>query len=180
MNRLSQLGLVLIAIGALPGCASLSQKECAAADWYSIGVRDGANGRGEEYLAEHAKACAELDITPDRERWLDGRDRGLERYCTTRNGYRVGEVGGSYNGVCFANDETSFLRGYDFGRQVHRVKSRLDYVENEIRSLTQATSKETLTADARNRLIYRLREYEYERSYLSREYNDLAWRGRSF
>ena len=106
MNRLSQLGLALIAIGALPGCASLSQKECAAADWYSIGVRDGANGRGEEYLAEHAKACAELDITPDRERWLDGRDRGLERYCTTRNGYRVGEVGGSYNGVCFANDKT--------------------------------------------------------------------------
>ena len=171
--------LLLLTITCLSGCASLSQKECGAADWYAIGIRDGANGRGEEYIAEHTKACAALEITPDRERWLDGRDRGLERYCTTRNGYRVGEVGGTYEGVCFAFDETSFLRGYDLGKQLNRVKTRLDYVENEIRSLNVALKSDKLDADSRNRLIYRLREHEYERSFLSREYNDLAWRGRA-
>ncbi|MCB1623815.1 MAG: DUF2799 domain-containing protein [Pseudomonadales bacterium] len=179
MNDRWRIAVLLSAVGALTSCASLSQRECAAADWYSIGVRDGANGRGEEYIAEHAKACAKLAITPDREPWLDGRDRGLERYCTPRSGYTVGEVGGRYDGVCFALGEGSFLRGYELGRQVHRVKNRLDFVENEIRSLTQATGNDKLTADERNRLIYRLREYEYERGFLAREYNDLAWRGRS-
>ncbi len=179
MNRHKLSTLALLALVCLPGCASLSQQECAAADWYAIGVRDGANGRGEEYLAEHAKACAKLDIQPDRELWLDGRDRGLERYCTPRNGYRVGEVGGSYVGVCFAIDESAFLRGYDLGKQVNRVKTRLDYVENEIRSLGEALKSDKLDADARNRINYRLREHEYERSFLSREYNELTWRGRS-
>jgi hypothetical protein len=31
----------------------------------------------------------------------------------------------------------------------------------------------------RDRLMYRIGELEYERGYLSREYDSLAWRGRT-
>jgi hypothetical protein len=177
--RTARLLFASVALLSLAGCATLSEGECRSADWYDIGVRDGANGRGEEYVAEHAEACGKLSITPDRERWLEGRERGLERYCTVRNGYRVGEVGGTYNGVCFAFDESEFLRGYNLGRDVNRVKSRLDYLDGQISSLRQGLKSETLEQQQRQRMIYELSQYEYERGYLSREYDTLAWRGRS-
>jgi hypothetical protein len=179
MKHYLQLGLVLAAALALSGCATLSENECRSADWYDIGVRDGANGRGEEHVAKHAEACAKLGISPDRERWLEGRDRGLERYCTVRNGYRIGEVGGTYNGVCVAYDESDFLRGYYLGRDVHRVKDRLDHVENEIRSSREALKSDKIDQRERDRLVYHISQMEYERGYLSREYEQLAWRGRS-
>jgi hypothetical protein len=66
-------------------------------------------------------------------RWLEGRERGLERFCTARNGYRIGEVGGSYQDVCFAGAEMEFRRGYDLGLRMNRVRGRLEQIENEIR-----------------------------------------------
>jgi hypothetical protein len=179
MNTPKVLALMAVSALALSGCKTLSEGECLNADWYDIGVRDGANGRGEEYVARHAEACSELAIVPDRERWLAGRDQGLERYCTVHNGYRIGEVGGTYNGVCMAFSESDFLRGYYLGRDVNRVKSRLDYVENEIRSNHEALKSDKIEQRERERLMYRIAELEYERGYLSREYDTLAWRGRS-
>jgi hypothetical protein len=96
-----------------------------------------------------------------------------------RNGYRIGEVGGTYNGVCVAYDESDFLRGYYLGRDVHRVKDRLDYVENEIRSSREALKSDKIDQRERDRLVYHISQMEYERGYLSREYEQLAWRGRS-
>ena len=29
----------------LPGCASLNREECVSADWFAIGLEDGARGR---------------------------------------------------------------------------------------------------------------------------------------
>jgi hypothetical protein len=174
-----KLFVVLAALAALPGCASLSKDECLSANWYDIGIRDGANGRGEEYVAHHAAACSKLGVEPDRERWLDGRDRGLERYCTARNGFRVGEYGGSYNGVCFAIDEHQFLRGYDAGRRVYDSKSRLDRIVSEIQSTRQALSNDKLEQRDRDRLLYRLRELEYQRDGAQREYDNATWRGRT-
>ncbi len=179
MIAVRRLALTSLSLLALAGCATLSERECRSADWYDIGLRDGANGRGEEYVAEHAAACGKLGIAPERERWLAGRERGLERYCTVNNGYRIGEVGGTYNGVCFAYDEREFLRGYHLGREVNRVKSRLDYIEGQISSLQQALKSDKLDERERRRIISDLRQYEYERGYLSREYDTLAWRGRT-
>jgi hypothetical protein len=173
--------MTLLATLALAGCASLSAKECRGGDWYSIGLRDGAAGRTEDYVAEHAAACQEHGITPDHERWLEGRERGLERFCTARNGYRIGEVGGSYQDVCFAGAEMEFRRGYDLGLRMNRVRSRLEQIENEIRTIegTLGVKAETLTEDERQRLNYRLRELDYERGYVRRDHDELEWRGRA-
>jgi hypothetical protein len=177
MRPLHTLALLL----ALPlaGCATLNESECRGGDWYTIGVRDGANGRADERLLEHAKACAEYGVQPDRERWLEGRDAGLERYCTARNGLSIGEVGGPYNGVCFASAEDEFLRGYNLGRELNRVKGDLDAVENEIRILDGRLRQKELSEEERRRIEYRLRDYEYRRGYLRRDYDELEWRARS-
>ena len=175
------IAITLLLLPALTGCASLSEKDCRGGDWYSIGLRDGASGRAEDYVSQHAAACQELGIAPDHERWLEGRDKGLERFCTARNGYRVGEVGGSYQDVCFAGAEMEFRRGYDLGLRMNRVRSRLEQIENEIRTIegTLSVRADKLTEDERQRLNYRLRELDYERGYVRRDHDEIEWRGRS-
>ncbi len=179
--RARLLFALLLATSTLGGCASLSEKDCRGGDWYAIGLRDGAAGRTEDYVAEHSAACQSYGVAPDHERWLEGRERGLERFCTARNGYRVGEVGGSYQDVCFAGAEMEFRRGYDLGLRMNRVRSRLDQVENEIRTIegTLSAKADKLADEERQRLQYRLRELEYERGYVRRDHDDIEWRGRS-
>ena len=67
-------GLALLC--TLGGCASLSKNECLSANWEDIGIRDGANGRPEEYLIQHSTACAKVNVVPDRGAWLHGHERG--------------------------------------------------------------------------------------------------------
>ncbi len=136
-----------LAVLACTGCATLSENDCRGGDWYSIGQRDGAAGRTEDYVAQHTAACQEFGVAPDHERWLEGRERGLERFCTARSGYRIGEVGGRYEDVCFAGGEMEFRRGYDLGLRMNQAKSRLDRIENEIRTIegTLATQADKLT-----------------------------------
>lgn len=170
-----------LVLPVLAGCASLSEKECRAGDWFSIGLRDGSNGRGEDYLAEHAAACEGVGVAPDRARWLEGRERGLASFCTARNGYRIGEVGGSYGEVCFAGADLEFRRGYDLGLRINRLRGRLDSLGNEMRSIEgQLARKDDPPGEAqRDWLQRRLREIEYERGYLRRDIDEIEWQGRA-
>jgi len=43
---------------ALAACASMDRNQCVNADWYAVGLEDGARGRGVERLGEHRRACA--------------------------------------------------------------------------------------------------------------------------
>jgi Protein of unknown function (DUF2799) len=182
------MGLILGASLLQSGCASLSKDECRAADWYLIGQRDGANGRAEEYLAEHQTACGKIGIEPDQKAWFEGRERGLERYCTASSGYRVGESGGSYNDVCFAGGELEFRRGFDLGVSMHRLNSRLDEIERLVRETENRLRRADLPKDdsqylaieeaEKRRMRLELRDWEFERGYLTRDRDELKWRVR--
>lgn len=130
-------GLVLIALAAslLGGCASLPKSACQSGAWYDIGLRDGTNGIGEERFLDHAQACAKHGLPADRAQWMAGRDHGLERYCTARNGVAVGERNQRYGGVCPVDDERDFLRGYDVGLDLHQARSRLAWLDGEIQRI---------------------------------------------
>lgn len=175
------LALPLIALAALlqGGCASLSKSECLAADWYDVGVRDGANGRPEEYIIEHAQACQRVAVAPDRERWLAGRERGLARYCTVRNGYAVGSAGGAFNEVCFAGGELEFRRGWELGSRMHALQSRINELERQSREVESRLRRADKPADDEDHLALsdreradlrrRLRDLEFEIGYATRE-----------
>jgi hypothetical protein len=51
----------------LAACASLDKDECQHADWYAIGLEDGARGRALERLGDHRRACAKYSVTPEAE-----------------------------------------------------------------------------------------------------------------
>src|SRR5688572_14241675 len=77
----------------LAGCASLDKDECRNADWYAIGLEDGARGRTVERLGDHRRACAEHGVAPQSERYVAGRNEGLKSFCTYERGYSQGRAG---------------------------------------------------------------------------------------
>jgi hypothetical protein len=156
--------LVVIVLLALGGCASLSEKECRTADWESVGYIDGTRGYGIGRIADHSEACAKISITPDHKLYEEGRNRGLEEFCTPRNGMRIGEQGSSYGGVCPLDLEPGFLRGYDIGRDLHYLKERMDRVQSEVQQIQRRLRQKDppLSDYERDQLIYRLRDLERE------------------
>ena len=150
----------------LAGCASLDKGECVSADWYTIGLEDGANGRAVGRLGDHRRACAEHRVAPDAERWLAGRAEGLKSFCTFQRGYANGRAGQSFADVCPAELGAAFTAGWRQGRERYELQRRLGAVEAEIRRI-----KDALAAGIRDP---KSRAYEADRlEALSRDAQDL-------
>jgi hypothetical protein len=175
------LPVVLIAL-LLGGCASMSEKECRTADWESVGYVDGTRGYNSGRIADHSEACAKVGVTPDRKLYEEGRNRGLEEFCTPRNGLRVGQQGGSYGGVCPLDLEPGFMRGYDVGRDLHDIQYRMDQLRSESQNIqSRLQQKDPALSDyERNQLIYRLRDVEREYGRAESEYRMVERHARDF
>lgn len=132
LNKMALCLLALTPIFMMPGCASLSEGECKTADWFSIGRQDGNNGRERSRLYDHNKACAEYGVQPNSERYFAGRDAGLQRYCTPRNGFKQGRAGNAYRNVCPVDSEAAFLAEYRQGKEIHKIDEDLEKLEDTI------------------------------------------------
>jgi hypothetical protein len=128
----------LAVLALLAGCATLDKEECLRADWYAIGLEDGARGQPLERAGDHRRACAEHGVTPKIEPYLAGRNEGLKSYCTYEKGYSVGRSGQSYSGACPAGLAGDFTAGFQRGREIHDLRRRLDTVEEQIRKTKAA------------------------------------------
>jgi hypothetical protein len=163
----------------LGGCASLSKNECLAANWEDIGVRDGANGRPEEYLIQHSTACAKVNVVPDRGAWLHGRERGLERFCVPHRAYQIGEHGGSFDsGICRNFDQDRLQVAWEKGRDVHRLGAELAAIDTEMRQISSTLERKDLENKERERLAFRLGILVAQRVEAQRAYEDARYRGR--
>src|SRR5205085_7248960 len=128
LRTASSLALLL----ALAGCASMNRNQCLNADWYAIGLEDGARGRAVERLGDHRRACAEYNVAPDTARYVAGRNEGLKSFCTYERGFSEGRAGNPYEAACPAPGATAFLAGYNRGRELHDLYQRRDEVQREI------------------------------------------------
>lgn len=123
---------LIAALVLLSGCASLDRDECRSADWYAIGLEDGARGRAVERLGDHRRACAQHGIAPQTERYLAGRNEGLKTFCTYERGFSHGRGGHAYTGACPAHLAAGFQSGYQLGRELHDLHRRLNDVQGQI------------------------------------------------
>lgn len=163
------LALLLIAAGALGGCATLSEGQCRTADWYQIGRQDGSNGLDRARLYKHQEACAEYGIRPLPERYYAGREAGLQRYCTPRRGFEEGREGRSYRDVCPLKLEPAFLAAYRQGEAIHDVESDIDDIEHDIDRHRHRLDQDDLERDQRRALRRSLRDLHRELRYRDRE-----------
>lgn len=129
-----KLVFTLLALGAMSGCASMSQDECRAADWYTIGFEDGVRGNGADMIGKHREACAKHDIAPNFEQYQSGRDAGLLEFCQPSKAYRLGAAGGYYNGVCNPELEADFLPAYRDGHHLYQLQSKVNAIDSALRS----------------------------------------------
>jgi hypothetical protein len=66
--------------------------------------------------------------------YQEGRNQGLREFCQPINGYNLGVRGGTYNGVCSAQSEPTFLRAYQAGRDLHEMVARVSGTQAELDS----------------------------------------------
>ena len=118
----------------LSACASMNRNQCLSADWYAVGLEDGARGRPLEHLGDYRRACAEYGVAPQAERYLAGRNEGLKSFCTYDRGYSSGRAGYAYSGVCPDALAANYSAGYRDGRERYDLTRRLYGVNEEIRN----------------------------------------------
>ena len=135
--RAIPLALLVAAAVAVGACASLTEEECRAADWYQVGVRDGAEGRGTDHIEAHRRACAGIGVSPDAEAWLRGRERGLRLYCTPAKAYEVAREGRTLRPGCTSEEIERLQPAYDWGREYWRLELRIRDLRGDIRAINR-------------------------------------------
>ena len=120
---------VLVLLGMISGCATMTADECLYADWRAIGYEDGAEGQALAYLSNHRQACAEVGVTPDFNAYRGGREEGIRVFCRPANGYRLGSDGHVYQNVCPRDMEDEFLLAYREGFTIHELELAVSEIE---------------------------------------------------
>lgn len=181
-SSLIALTLSCAALAIVGGCASLSENECLTADWESIGYRDGSRGYDAGRIGTHGEACAEHGIKADRQLYEEGRLRGLELFCTGENGVRLGRQGYSYSGVCPLSMEGTFMRGFQFGRELRNIDMRMQELRAEVYKVQAELKREEPPLADRDRdyLLHRLRDLEREYGRMEAELRMAETRARDF
>lgn len=161
---------ILMAV-ALAGCESMSAPECKVADWYRVGLGDGASGERESRIADYTEDCAKVGIKPDAPLYRRGWDAGIAQFCTAANGWREGVQGHSgKSSVCLGQaGYPAFSHYFEAGLQVYRVNEQMQLNARESYRLQQRLESTKSDEEAKN-LRQDLRHLDREqlqlRSYL--------------
>ena len=137
-RRMMVSGVLLV----LVGCASISEEECLQGNWLDIGQRDGQAGKASSYILEHAEACKDVGVQPDRETWERGRQDGLRAYCTPSNMYDLGRSGRSAALVCSPDESVELKSANDRGLTYYRLTTEIIRKNSEITDLQEQLVEE--------------------------------------
>lgn len=131
MQRISIIlgALILAACASKP---SVSEFQCKAGDWASIGYRDGSSGIRSTQILTHQEACGEFGIVPDKTAYLSGWDAGVREFCTSERGFSLGERGARLNSVCQGDLKDSFATAYEAGRELYLARREVNRLRNQL------------------------------------------------
>ena len=176
--------LILLSL-LISGCATMGKNECLNAQWKSVGYEDGAKGYNASRIGEHRKSCAEYNVSPNLEAYMQGRQQGLAQWCTPSNGYYQGTRGAIYNGICpealesdfeFAMSEGKAV--YDYQKNIHnrevliaRLYKEYSATEKQISSMEAELISDRVTPRRRRVLLNEIRTAERDRELLR---NDIS------
>lgn len=124
-----------IALFFLWGCGSnptLSEYQCSAGDWYTVGESDGRSGYGQSRLLAHQDACGPQGIVPDSTAYRQGWAQGIAQFCEPERGYQLGVSGHSLPKTCPQQHQPSFAQAYEDGRQLYVARHEVNQLENSI------------------------------------------------
>lgn len=157
-------GLLCMALilAVTSGCTTLSEGQCVAGDWYTIGKRDGAAGLSRSQLFKHGEACAAYGTQPDARTYDAGRQDGLRRYCTPQQGFVEGHNGRPYRSVCEGPSERDFLRAFDEGKVLYDAEQRLQRIDEKVSRIEYRLDHDELDDKQRKNLHKDLKDQRSE------------------
>jgi len=158
--------LTLFFMVLVSGCASLSQSECINANWYDLGERNALEGKNSAYVAEHAKACAKYQITPDLVEYKLGWMGGIPRFCTAQSAWRYGLTRHQYQNSCSTNEEKLFLPAYHLAKKVLAKRSEINEHRGDLRRLYRYLYNDKLTDEQRSALVFDRMELKMDINFL--------------
>eukprot|EP00903_Cladosiphon_okamuranus_P002399 g2397.t1 len=131
------LGSSLLAAGlfALGGCAAVTKEQCVAGDWAELGKAHASVGKPASHLDEVVRSCAKHGITPDTNAYLSGWHRGVQNYCTPRNGFTLGKQHKTRSPICPPALAPRFETAYQLGFVIWTAENRVEDARSEVRSL---------------------------------------------
>ena len=170
------------------GCASLSESQCVAGDWQTVGYTDGAAGKPSSQLLKHQNACVKHGVVPDRNGYLAGWDDGIEIFCQPQNGFNQGERGAGFTNVCPNHLKHAYNDAYQQGRTLYQAraeisrlqsarnakKRRLDTLADEIAATESQLIHGDLTPVERYELIDETKALAQEQGQLEQEIEQLT------
>ena len=150
-------------------------------------MEDGARGRPETYVSRHREACADHGVKPNLARYRRGHAEGLAQFCTAESGFRYGDSGGTYNGVCPAELREDFLVAYEHGRSLYLLRRDIGQMHGEvdaaevtlheiidrIAGVEKRLASDTGTATQRQAWLQKLKQLQYDRGRLEGEIHAL-------
>lgn len=172
-----RLGVILLLLGVITACASMTEQECLTANWFDRGYRDGLNGETVRRLADHYEACAKVGVSPNQTLYHTGRNQGLTHYCTPSNGLDRGRQGQSYQNVCPAHLEGAFLRAYYEGKRVYEAERKTDELYRRLSGL-ESELEQANSDDQRQQLRRRIRQTDLDLRRARDEMHSLERRSR--
>ena len=133
-TQLPRQFVIAVALACLAGCAgtTLSENQCKANDWYTVGYADGSSGFDASRLLRHDDACLGHGVTPDRTQYTAGWNAGIQQYCTPENGFDLGARGALYSRICPVDLENEFHAAYSNGHTLFVAASEVNQVESAI------------------------------------------------
>lgn len=178
------VALLLASCGTTP---SVSEFQCKAGDWQTIGYRDGSQGYDSTRLLAHQEACGEFGVVPNRDTYLAGWRSGIGEYCVPDNGFRLGERGGRASVACQGTLKQPFVSAYNDGRRLYSARrevdrlarqlresdSRLDAIKHEMIDLTAAQLDMTVLPEDRLHMIQAMDELRTERQAIKAQIPEL-------
>jgi hypothetical protein len=174
-----RIGLIFCVL-FFAGCAArptVTEHQCRAGDWHTIGYRDSRQGLLSTQLLPHQEACGEYGIYLAREDYMAGWNDGLAEYCTSDNGFTLGRRGANHQSLCTSDD---FTLAYQDGRRLYEenrevtlmqreidgVEQRLVNIRQELIGATTAQLAPDLTTQHRIRLLAKVESLYTERTRL--------------
>ncbi len=133
------LGLCLTIL--LISCGSVSESDCRNSNLYELGLEHGREGIELSEFGDFSKSCAKNGVILETSEYKKGRSRGLERYCTKANGYKVYKNDLDYKDVCPRETEEAFLKGMSLAKKEEKLEKKKKKMAKKAKELEEERRK---------------------------------------
>ncbi len=118
--------LILLFLG---GCTTMKKGDCENRKWKVQGYKDAMKGFPSSHYQNQKKACMKFNIRVNKDRYMEGFNKGIRDFCTYKNGYEFGLKGKRYDDSCPKQLEDDFFKGYVAGKQQRTTDELLEEKE---------------------------------------------------